>query len=900
MASYLKNLIFCLIFFLPITPSSFANDPFDSLFGIISEPLEVSYEEGPSKDDVMIVEAKLNNLAISDDISLYRLGDSYCVPIMQFMEVVEFPFDEEVGAISGWAISPDRHFRFDFEGLTASYGARKIQHDNFIFQSTSEGRCVGLASIEELFPLTLSVNLRNLSLQIISSEILPIEARLERARYRREMVQRRKPQRAEYPYVEEDYKAFSLPTFDFGANLGIGPSTISADMALAVTTDILWMTGDIRTIMGRGTIQDNLRVTLSRFNENRTERLFATTRISIGDIASQDIPLLAKSEQGRGIYLSNRPLVASEVFDLTTVRGRLPPGWEAELYSSDKLVDFITAPNDLGEYEFNEVPLLPGYNRFTVKLYGPHGEEEIYTHKFFVGADMNAENEVQFDIGFIEPGKFLFTRSKMRAQSENTQKDNRPISAYFRLRRGLTKNLSAGLSAFWDTLTQTASASVELNTSFYGIYNSTKIAAHETGKPAVSTALQGRAGSNSSYFVRFTTAGDLENTATGFGETRSIESGQFRFDTNTTVLGHPITYRIGTNWQKLASGLEDISVGARLSTTLRGTSLSTSLRNDRIKDKAGSQKEAYSGKILASRAIGKTRLRSELAYLYEDGFRLSSAEISGQRRLKSDWVSRFSVSQDMRSGSTTVSTGLSKSYETYSMSLSAQADDLGDWNVNFGFSFSLFENSSSKYEMGPPGLSRTGALNVSVFNDFNADGELDPTDEPIHGAAFLVADSLRRESTDQSGQVLFGKIEPFRQTNLELQLASLDDPFLRPEILGRTVRTRPGKIIDIEIPLMATGDIDGAVMVETSTGVQTLAGITVDIFTDTGLLVASAVTEYDGYFYAEDLPAQTLFLRVSKADLALLGAESTEVIAELSRDIPSVAGLDLLIKMPKK
>src|SRR3546814_19601432 len=68
--------------------------------------------------------------------------------------------------------------------------------------------------------------------------------------------------------------------------------------------------------------------------------------------------------------LTNRPVERPDAFDKTDFRGDLPAGWDAELYRNGQLLAF-TSPNSDGRYEFIDVPLQYGANRFEIILYGP-------------------------------------------------------------------------------------------------------------------------------------------------------------------------------------------------------------------------------------------------------------------------------------------------------------------------------------------------------------------------------------------------------------------------------------------------------------------------------------------------------------------------------------------------
>src|SRR3546814_2986745 len=70
----------------------------------------------------------------------------------------------------------------------------------------------------------------------------------------------------------------------------------------------------------------------------------------------------------------------------TDFRGDLPAGWDAELYRNGQLLAF-TSPNSDGRYEFIDVPLQYGANRFEIILYGPQRQVRREIKQVQVGMD---------------------------------------------------------------------------------------------------------------------------------------------------------------------------------------------------------------------------------------------------------------------------------------------------------------------------------------------------------------------------------------------------------------------------------------------------------------------------------------------------------------------------------
>jgi hypothetical protein len=97
------------------------------------------------------------------------------------------------------------------------------------------------------------------------------------------------------------------------------------------------------------------------------------THWALGDVSTNVTPLGIQTTAGRGAFVTNRPLNRPDSFDRTVFRGELPNGWDAELYRNEQLIGYVQSRGD-GRYEFLDVPLLYGQNRFEVVLYGPQGQ----------------------------------------------------------------------------------------------------------------------------------------------------------------------------------------------------------------------------------------------------------------------------------------------------------------------------------------------------------------------------------------------------------------------------------------------------------------------------------------------------------------------------------------------
>src|SRR5690606_5630731 len=136
-----------------------------------------------------------------------------------------------------------------------------------------------------------------------------------------------------------------------------------------------------------GGVPDSLRMRLYRTDpQGRLLGPLKATHYAVGDVSLLSTGIVASSAPGRGAVLTNRPIERPDAFDKTTFRGDLPAGWDAELYRNGQLLAF-TNPNGDGRYEFIDVPLQYGANRFEIVLYGPQGQIRREIKQVQVGMD---------------------------------------------------------------------------------------------------------------------------------------------------------------------------------------------------------------------------------------------------------------------------------------------------------------------------------------------------------------------------------------------------------------------------------------------------------------------------------------------------------------------------------
>ena len=139
------------------------------------------------------------------------------------------------------------------------------------------------------------------------------------------------------------------------------------------------------------------------------------THIAAGDVPGLSSTFNSAGPNGRGLVVTNRPFSQIGNFDRTEFRGRLPDGWDAELYRNGTLVAFDSDSDGDGDYLFKNIDVLIGDNDYEIVLHGPQGQEQRVRDTVNVGTDSAPPGKLWYWAGVRQPGKDLLSFAKGKA-----------------------------------------------------------------------------------------------------------------------------------------------------------------------------------------------------------------------------------------------------------------------------------------------------------------------------------------------------------------------------------------------------------------------------------------------------------------------------------------------------
>lgn len=877
-------------------------DPFAVLFG--DTPANVIHGDNSGsahEDNIRLLALKLRDQPLIDVVSSYEVKDDICVDVIPVFEALNFPISIADGVMSGWIHDAAQTIDINLSTRDGVISGKSVSFSPNDIQQTDTDWCFALKTLTRLTHIDFTYQASTLSITATPREILPIEAKLERARLRASYLMETETLRPNYAKIDTPYQWLSMPTADIifdasTAQSGRPKYNLSFDMA----GDFMKMTAHARTVTNNASGMSQTRFTLSRTSEHDDQLgLLKARQFSIGDISAPSLPLIEKSENGFGAIISNAPLHTPNLFDTTDIRGALPMGWEAELYQNERLVDFSDEPDSNGDYVFSDIPLTLGYNRVVVKLYGPYGEVKERVISQFVGGEQCPEDELRYIVGIITPRGLGETndnsssaQNSVLSPALDTQSPYLLASAEY----GLTKFLSARLDATHHYKTANGKAAFSILGSSDTLYGGVRVATDGGGLPAIESFAQKRFGARTSLSAKWVNYGDLVSDYSGQGANRLQSAGLLRLDSQLGAIFKNMPIQARLDWQKRDNGDAALSAQAIMSSQYKGARWSHALKYSHASSEGRLNNSQFEGDFIASKTVQNMRLRAGLNYTLDGAPKINNMSLSAQRSLKSDMLFQASMVYDMQANAAGFESVISKPFDKVNTSFRAGLSQNGDWHAGVNLTFAIYSPKDTLgYRLAPPGLSRTGAIRLQAFEDIDVNGRYTQGDIPTENVKYIVANSLRSETSAANGTTFMTGLEPYMSTDIELQVSSLDDPFLRPARLGRAVNVRPGQVIDVPFSLLTTGDIDGVVSLSKDGHDTPLAGVRIEAVDNEGVVLATSQSEYDGYFYIDEVPATQLSIRISQDDLEMVGGQSEIQTLTLTTSEPSQSGVNLII-----
>ncbi|MEQ8664155.1 MAG: carboxypeptidase-like regulatory domain-containing protein [Rhodospirillales bacterium] len=864
-------------------------------------------------EDLLLLELRLNDLVLVDTMPAFLAGSSIVLPLRDLTDILEFPIavDSAGGSANGWYLSPNRLFSLNIargevilDGVVSRFDPRLVEvHEDDIY--------VDIRLLARWFPLDLAFDLSNLLIDVTSREPLPIEQKIMRDDYRQRVLLDRTADQADYEWIATPYRAVSVPVADVNAETTVdrdanGDTAMTTRHNVTATGDLLWANAELFVGGDNREKVDDARLRLDRKDPHGNA--FAgipgldgldVTEASAGDIFSPQVSMISRTELGRGVQISNMSLEAPSEFDRITLTGELPLGWEAEVYRNEVLLDFQVARSD-GQYVFEDVPLVYGVNVLRIVLYGPQGQVKEEIRQFTVGPGQTRAGELDMRFTANQHDQPLLLNDE--DASENLEERGR---LFYEAQYGVSRELTVGgnfVQLPTDSGTQryaTASANFTFGEVF-GRYDAVRQL--DEGWAQRLSLQTSQLGLN--WLAEHSIYNDFFSEQIAENDDGLASASVLRLDGAvpaefTGILPRmPFSLRLAHDRRE--SGDTDTSVENRLSAAL-GPAAVTNTLNYQLDKSSDNTTSTLSGTTLIGGRIGPFKARGTVGYDVVPTKEFQSVGLSGDWTVTPEWRGSAGINRDLGEDSeTTYSLGVNAQLEKAAVGFNVDYSDTSQFTSTMTVSFGVgYDEERSEVFVGSNSIARGGALSAFVFLDADADGEFGDGDEPIEGARFTINRGRHTPLTDAEGKVFITNLPTYRDVTVELDTASLVDPFWVSDRPGYRLVARPGSVSSMAFPVVTTGEIDGTVFRTWTDGTGEAAGVIVQLVDGNGEVVREEQTAYDGFFLFDFVRPGRYTLRVAPEQLMLLGlVTDTSYEIEIRGDGTVVSGQDFVLSTP--
>jgi hypothetical protein len=824
-------------------------------------------------EEILILQFQLDRYILSDGITGYLTKNGTLLSLQEVASALEFGIsvDPATGQASGWTTDESRIFALDLYRRDVVVNGKRESVDLSRVELHEDGIYVDALLLSKWIPADLIVNLSRLTVKVSPREKLPIQTRLERETAQSKL-NRSDKFRPSYPRARSSYALLDWPFVDASSSLYQRSAQLGGREARYsgyVSGDFLFLSTTLYLAGMNGDSLTDARLTMGRHNpEGKLLGPLNAQSIELGDLFTPQLSLACNSQPGRGLEINSFPLSRPSEYDRTTLRGELPPNWEVELYRNDVLLDVQSASSD-GQYEFVDVPLLYGSNVFRLVFYGPQGQKREEVKSAFVGSGMIRSGEGHYRISATQQDKYIIRDRSFYTNSELIG-DGRFIAEY---ELGISHNVSVstgGASIPFEGGRKNF-ANLGLRASLLGTFSRLDISRNLGGGTALLLAAQTDLFGKDVYaeHVQFV---DYESER--FKRSGDPIKNSERLRINGSIPFWPvkrISFGLDGYIEQRQSGQNRYELNNRISIHSHGFSVSNNLRGSLIQGGGIDRIRRVDGQFLLSGQFRKLTLRSQISYDPPPNQKFKLLSLSADYRFSAEFNSKLIINRDLILQKwTDYTVGFNRTFEEFIIGLEGRYENEDNYSLRLTLSFSLgWQRQSHHPVLSSHRMGNSGAASVRVYLDKNFNGQFDENDQPLEGVRLRYS-GRTSSPTDTRGVTFMTGLSCHRTTGITLELGTLEDPFWFPVNEGLEIIPRPGKTIQLDFPVVETGEIDGTVFLQRGTSTIEASNVVVQLLDYSRKILQEVKTSFDGFYLFTNVPPGLYIVRISEEQMKRL------------------------------
>lgn len=773
---------------------------------------------------------------ISDGIDTYQNGNDWYVPLTSLVESLGLAItvSPSLGRAEGFAFEENNEFKMDKTSCTAIANKQEasfncgdvITYDDEIYVLSS--------LLEQWFIIKFRFDPFASTIIVMSDRKFPKQLRRDRD-YEAQSITARLNQPPE-GYTEQ-------PVLDKKLGEGSFDQQISYEQKEKDNTKNTYFRHDTIAaieIMGfetKGFLGgENNKITESSLSISKKDphsQLLGPLKarsIEILDLTLPSLPLISTSTRAQGFQVSSFPLNQPNNFTTKDFRGPLPSNWEVELYQNDILIGRQIS-GIATEYEFKNITLYYGVNRFRTRFYGPQGQRKEQTEVINVGEQSAQPTESYYRFG----------------SGTRVDKSNQLLSL-IQVKHGFSSNFNSGLSYFQqhdrDNQETTEYGLIDFSGSFFRFYGALNFAANGDSGKAIEATIQA----------------PFENFSLGYSHSNLSKFRSSLFNANDN--------RMVQRVDKLNGNISLAPlIPMRLDAEVLQTQYDDGDSRTEVKQRTSWQtwnsywfntittnsedQQNLEGEILMIVPVRRYEFRSAAGYSES----LINFSASLEYRISDKYSYDAELQYNWEKRLTSVSATVNRLFRHITLSGELMTDSNRDYRAIVLASYSgTYSPRSNNFEWSSRAQTPFGAASARVFLDNDYDGVFSDGDTPMKEISMRVNQNDIDSETNENGDVMLLGLPAYQTTDVTVALKSLPDPYYRPAKKGIRLVPRPGQVCQLEFPIVIYSEIDGLVQVERKNGLRGLRNILVELKNSNNDVIATTKTESDGFYHFEDVP----------------------------------------------
>jgi hypothetical protein len=635
---------------------------------------------------------------------------------------------------------------------------------------------------------------------------------------------------------------------------------VNASSELAYLTHSLFLGGTERGIQ-------SARWIAGRFDpEGQLFGIGGLHSVSIGDVVGQAAPMVGGLGRGAGIRVQAAPMMLTDSFNKTSVEGDAQTGWTAELYVAGQLRDYQLVGDD-GRFKFSDIDILYGSNSIKVVLYGPNGAIQEKDFSQTVSAGILPPGRIYGWATVIRPGTSVLGIEQLpgcaSGQPDYAARADVGVAEFITISASRARTTFCGANGGEPGQTsfgsyQSVESRVQIGKwmSTLGVVNQE----NSSGMAFYASTNLPIGGRNVGITLESATR-EFETFYTGFGIGGLKNRLQISASVPVPALGSVAIF--AERFERKSGSVSDIA-NFFYSHNIGSVPISHELflTRSRIADGPWSPiGGAY--RAIPSYDINQFQIRAEYQASLGDRIRSQFASLNAVHRRDDLNTYTLGVNYDFKGSFGVVGSAMWDLGGRVSAGLTAShSQDRSEVALRLGFS--LGAHRGNGFNISSRERANFGAVAIRSFYDNDYDGNFGPGDTYYGDLDVNLNDRLLDERTPESGRMDIWDLDTNSLYRFDIGKQKMISDFLSSSQAKIATYTRPGRIFNIDVPIVPAVSLSGFIFYENGGSRKIpLQKAIITFFDEQGRKVLQTQSMSDGYFNFDQMVAGKWEIQIS-------------------------------------